>query len=325
MEKKLKIAIAAGGDSAEEVISMKTAQTVYDHLDRSKYEVIMVKMRFGNWRAIVEENEVEINKNDFSFEWKGEKHNFDYVFIAIHGTPGEDGKLQAYFDLLGIPYSSPDHIGSTLTFNKWYCSTLLRQMGYNVAKSHYLRRGEAIDENLIVEKLGLPCFVKPCSCGSSFGISKVKLKEELFSAISEAFEYDHEIMIEGFLPGKEVTCGVYQKGQEVVSLPVTQIIPNGEFFDYAAKYEGNSQEITPARITDHQTAEVQRIAGEIYLKLNLRGVVRIDFMLHEDTPYIIEVNAVPGLSAESLVPQQVRAANIPMNQFFTDIVEATKG
>ncbi len=324
MERKLNIAIAAGGDSAEEVISMKTAQTVYDHLDRGKFEVVMVKMRFGEWKALIDENEYEINKNDFSFEHKGEKFQFDYVFIAIHGTPGEDGKLQAYFDLLDIPYSSPDHIGSTLTFNKWYCSTLLNQMGYHVAQSHYIRRGESIDEDAIIEKLGLPCFVKPCSSGSSFGISKVKAKEALFSAISEAFEYDHEIMIEGFLPGKEVTCGVYKSKDEIRALPITQIIPNGEFFDYAAKYEGDSQEITPARITEEQTSEVQRIAKEIYKKLNLRGIVRIDFMLNENTPYIIEVNAVPGLSAESLVPQQVRAAKIPMNQFFTDIIEATK-
>ena len=324
MDKKLRVAIAAGGDSAEEVISLKTAQTVFDHLDRSKYEVILVKMRFGNWEAHYEDGEYEIDKNDFSFKVNEEKKSFDYVFIAIHGTPGEDGKLQAYFDLLEIPYSSPDHIGSTLTFNKWYCSTLLSQMGYHVAASHYMRRGESIDEESVIEKLGLPCFVKPCSCGSSFGISKVKAKEELFSAISEAFEYDHEIMIEGFLSGKEVTCGVYKSGDEIVALPVTQIIPEGEFFDYAAKYEGNSQEITPARITEEQTNEVQRIAREIYAKLDLRGIIRVDFMLNEDTPYIIEVNAVPGMSAESLIPQQVRAAKIPMNQFFTDIIEATK-
>lgn len=324
MEKKLKVAIAAGGDSAEEVISLKTAQTVFDHLDRSKFEVVMVKMSHGKWLAQVDGNDYEIDKNDFSFLHSGEKFNFDYVFIAIHGTPGEDGKLQAYFDLLEIPYSSPDHIGSTLTFNKWYCSTMLSQLGYNVAPSHYMRRGESLNEEEVIEKLGLPCFVKPCSCGSSFGISKVKVKEELFSAVSEAFEYDHEIMIEGFLPGKEVTCGVYKSKGEVIALPITQIIPQGEFFDYAAKYEGKSQEITPARISETQTAEVQRIAIEIYGKLNLRGIIRVDFMLNEDTPFIIEVNAVPGLSAESLVPQQVRAANIPMNQFFTDIIEATK-
>ncbi|MAY83877.1 MAG: D-alanine--D-alanine ligase [Flavobacteriales bacterium] len=324
MEKKLRIAIAAGGDSAEEIISMKTGKMVYDHLDRSRYEVVMVKMRHGDWNAIIDEEECPINKNDFSFEYQSKKYNFDYVFIAIHGTPGEDGKLQAYFDLLKLPYSSPDHIGSTLTFNKWYCNTLLSQMGYNVANSHYMRRGDKLNEAEVVEKIGLPCFVKPCSCGSSFGISKVKEQSALFAAVSEAFEYDHEIMIESFMPGKEVTCGVYQKGDQIVALPITQIIPKGEFFDYAAKYEGDSQEITPARISATLSTDVQKVASEIYHKLNLRGVVRVDFMLVESTPYVIEVNAVPGLSPESLVPQQVRAANIPMNQFFTDIIEATR-
>lgn len=323
MDQKLRIAIAAGGDSAEEVISMKTAQTIFDHLDRSSFEVVLVKMRFGEWNALINDQKYPIDKNDFSCEVEGVKVNFDYVFIAIHGTPGEDGKLQAYFDLLKIPYSSPDHIGSTLTFNKWYCNTLLQQMGYQVAQSHYMRRGESLDEAAVIDKLGLPCFVKPCSCGSSFGISKVKEPADLFPAVSEAFEYDHEIMIESYLAGKEVTCGVYMKGDQVVALPITQIIPKGEFFDYAAKYEGNSQEITPARISVTQTTEVQRIASEIYLKLNLRGIVRVDFMLNENTPYIIEVNAVPGLSAESLVPQQLRAAEIPLNQFFSDIVEST--
>lgn len=324
MENKLRLAIAAGGDSAEEVISMKTAKTVFDHLDRSRYDVVMVKMRFGSWNALIDEEEYEIDKNDFSFEHQGKKHQFDYVFIAIHGTPGEDGKLQAYFDLLKIPYSSPDHIGSTLTFNKWYCNTLLSQMGYKVATSHYMRRGDKLNEDEVIKRIGLPCFVKPCSCGSSFGVTKVKDRSGLFAAVSEAFEYDHEIMIERFMAGKEVTCGVYQKGEQVVALPITQIIPRGEFFDYAAKYEGNSQEITPARISETLSIDVQKVASKIYHKLNLRGIVRVDFILVEDTPYVIEVNAVPGLSAESLVPQQLRAANIPMNQFFTDIVEATR-
>jgi len=324
MEKKLRVAIAAGGDSAEEVISMKTAQMVYDHLDRSRYEVVMVKMHKGDWNAQVEGREYPINKNDFSFENAGERFKFDYAFIAIHGTPGEDGKLQAYFDLLHIPYSSPDHIGSTLTFNKWYCNTLLSQLGYQVADSHYMRRGDKLNVTEVIKKVGLPCFVKPCSGGSSFGISKVKEESALFAAVSEAFEYDHEIMIERLIPGKEVTCGVYQKEDQVVALPITQIIPKGEFFDYAAKYEGHSQEITPARISATLSTDVQKVASEIYQKLNLRGIIRVDFMLVENTPFVIEVNAVPGLSPESLVPQQVRAAKIPMNQFFTEIIESTK-
>ncbi len=321
---RMVVAIAAGGDSAEEEISLKSAQTVHDHIDRNRYEGILVLMREGNWRAKLGDAFFPIDKNDFSFEFEGKKVLFDYVFIAIHGTPGEDGKLQAYFDLLKIPYSSPNHIGSTLTFNKWYCNTLLKQLGYTVAKSQYLRKGDKIEEAAILEKLGLPCFVKPCSCGSSYGITKVKTADALLLAITKAFEFDHEIMIEEHLPGKEVTCGVYQKNGEVIALPITQIIPKGEFFDYEAKYMGNSIEITPARIDENAYLQIQQISREVYEKFDLRGGVRIDFMLVEDQPYIIEINAVPGLSATSLVPQQVEAAKLSLRDYFTSIIEETK-
>jgi D-alanine-D-alanine ligase len=317
------VAIAAGGDSAEIDISFLTAQTVYDHLDRSRYEVIMVRMVKEKWEALLADESLPIDKNDFSFQYEGKKVSFDYVFIAIHGTPGEDGKLQAYFDLLRLPYSSPDHIGSTLTFNKWYCNTLLSQLDYAVAKSYYLRKGEKVDEEAVLETVGLPCFVKPCSCGSSYGVTKVKSPEALFPAISQAFEFDHEIMVESHLEGKEVTCGVYKKDGKVTPLPVTQIIPDGEFFDYAAKYQGASREITPARIEASAYEKVQTIASEIYIKLNLRGIVRVDFMLVKEQPYVIELNAVPGLSKESLVPQQVAAAKINLKDFFNDIIDST--
>jgi D-alanine-D-alanine ligase len=320
---KTTVAICAGGDSPEEEISLKTARTVFDNLDRSLYEVILVKMRFSDWEAHFDGQRFAIDKNDFSFEWEGNKIKFDYVFIAIHGTPGEDGKLQAYFDLLKIPYSSPDHIGSTLTFNKWYCNTLLRQLGYRVSDNFYIRRGDEVDTDKIADEIGFPCFVKPCSAGSSYGISKVKKSADLMIAITQAFEYDHEVMVEKGMAGKEMTCGVYKKENEIVALPITQIIPNGEFFDYAAKYQGDSQEITPARISPEQTENIQQIAREIYRRLNLRGIVRVDFMLVENDPYIIEINAVPGMSAESLVPQQVSAAGISLQQFYTDIINAT--
>lgn len=317
------VAIAAGGDSAEVEISLLSAQTIYENLDRSKYEGILVKMVKGNWEALINQESYPINKNDFSFQFEGKKIKFDYVFMMIHGTPGEDGKLQAYFDLLNIPYSSPDHIGSTLTFNKWYCNTLLSQLGFPVAHSVYLRRGDRVNEEEIIEQLGLPCFVKPCSCGSSYGVSKVKSKEGLLSAISKAFEFDHEIMIENELKGKEVTCGVYRKKGEVIPLPITQIIPEGEFFDYAAKYQGASQEITPARINEDLYTQVQKTTAEIYEKLNLRGVIRVDFMLVEDTAYVIELNTVPGMSKGSLVPQQVAAAKLNLTDFLNDIIDST--
>ena len=318
------IAIAAGGDSAEEEISLKSAQTVLENLDESRYKPVLVVMRKGTWEAKLGEHSFEVDKNDFSFVLEGNRIRFDYVFIAIHGTPGEDGKLQAYFDLLNIPYSSPNHIGSTLTFNKWYNNTLLSQLGYSVAKSKYVRAGDHIDVDEIIETVGLPCFVKPCSAGSSYGVSKVKQKEELEFALTKAFQFDREIMIEENLPGKEITCGVFRKEGKITPMPITQIIPKGEFFDYQAKYEGNSMEITPARIDEKSYQLTQRLSAEIYHKLDLRGVVRVDFMLVEEMPYVIEVNAVPGLSKASLIPQQVAAMNLSLKDFFTAIIEETK-
>lgn len=320
--KKL-IAIAAGGDSAEAEISFLTAQTVYDNLDRNRFEPILVSMIKGDWHAVLNQEKHSIDKNDFSFQFEGEKVTFDYVFVAIHGTPGEDGKLQAYFDLLNLPYSSPNHIGATLTFNKWYCNTLLSQLGYPVAKSVYKRREEKVNETEILDKVGLPCFVKPCSCGSSYGVSKVKQKEDLIVAISKAFEFDHEILIEENLNGKEMTCGVYRSNGEIIALPITQIIPNGEFFDYKAKYKGDSLEITPARISEALTQKVQQMSREVYEKLDMRGIIRVDFMLVEDTPYIIELNTVPGMSNESLVPQQLRAAGGNLKDFYNAIIDST--
>lgn len=320
---KMIVAVAAGGDSAEEEISLKSAQTVLDNIDQLKYKPILVVMKNGVWEAKLAGHSFNVDKNDFSFELDGNHIKFDYVFIAIHGTPGEDGKLQAYFDLLKIPYSSPNHIGSTLTFNKWYCNTLLNQLGYNTAKSKYLRLGEKVNHDEIIETFGLPCFVKPCSAGSSYGVSKVKTKDNLEYAILEAFRYDKEIMIEEGLPGKEVTCGVFRKNGNIITMPITQIIPKGEFFDYAAKYNGNSLEITPARIEEKYYTEIQNTSSEIYEKLDLRGVIRVDYMLVEDKPYVIEINAVPGLSPASLVPQQAAAMNLSLKDFFTAIIEET--
>lgn len=317
------IAIAAGGDSAEEEISLMSAQTVVDNLDATKYKPILVLMVKGVWEAKLADHSFPIDKNDFSFMLDGNKINFDYVFIAIHGTPGEDGMLQAYFDLLKIPYSSPNHIGSTLTFNKWYCNTLLNQLGYNTAKSQYIRKGDKIQHQEILEQLGLPCFVKPCSAGSSYGISKVKTAEDFNFAIVEAFKFDKEIMVEEALSGKEVTCGVFRKKGEIIAMPITQIIPKGEFFDYNAKYKGDSREITPARIDEKSYANIQKISAEIYAKLDLRGVIRVDYMLVDEKPYIIEINAVPGLSPASLIPQQVAAMKMPLKEFFSAIIEET--
>ncbi|MBL4710169.1 MAG: D-alanine--D-alanine ligase [Flavobacteriales bacterium] len=317
------IAIAAGGDSAEEEISLQSAKTVLENIDNNRYRAILVVMKKGVWQAHLANQTFNIDKNDFSFQLDENRIKFDYAFIAIHGTPGEDGKLQAYFDLLNIPYSSPNHIASTLTFNKWYCNTLLSQLEYNVAKSQYLRVGDTINLEAIIDKVGLPCFVKPCSSGSSYGISKVKKTEDLELAITKAFEFDHEIIIEENLPGKELTCGEFKKEGVITPMPITQIIPNGEFFTYEAKYLGDSLEITPARIEERIYQTIQQMSAEIYRKFDLRGIIRVDFMLVEETPYIIEVNAVPGLSAASLIPQQAAAMKLPLMDFFTAIIEET--
>lgn len=320
--KKL-VAIAAGGDSAEEEISLLSAQTVFDNLNPALFEGVIVHMRFGQWVAHYQGEKVMLDKNDFSIEYKGLKKQFDYVFIAIHGTPGEDGKLQAYFDLLKLPYSSPNHIGATLTFNKWYCNTLLKQLGFSVAQSQYLRKDERFDAEKIMQKIGLACFIKPCSAGSSYGVSKVKKADEFIPAVKKAFEFDHEIMIESQLQGREMTCGVYREKGELKALPITEIIPKGEFFDYAAKYQGDSQEITPAALSDELTLKIQQTAMAVYDKLDMRGIVRVDFMLVEEEAYIIELNAVPGLSPSSLVPQQVKAAGLKLADFFTILIEET--
>ncbi len=317
------VAVVAGGYSAESEISLKSAATVMESIDRNRYSPILVEINSKEWFARLGNSNFPIDKNEFSFNFDGELVFFDYAFIVVHGTPGEDGKLQAYFDLLNIPYSSPNHIGATLTFNKWYCNTLLNQLGFATASSIYLRHNDSYLAEDIIAKLGIPCFVKPCSAGSSYGVTKVKDMSGLHIAIQKAFEFDREIMIESLLDGIELTCGVYKDMEGVKALPITQIIPKGEFFDYAAKYEGDSQEITPARIPDEAYQSVQHISEEIYSKLDLQGLVRIDLMLVGEKAFIIEINAVPGLSKESIIPQQLQTAKISLGHFFNTLIDAT--
>jgi len=320
---RINVAVVAGGYSAESEISLKSAETVMENIDRNRFAPILVEISAKAWFARLGDSIFPINKNDFSFDFEGKDVLFDYAFVVVHGTPGEDGKLQAYFDLLNIPYSSPNHIGSTLTFNKWYCNTLLNQLGFATANSIYLRHNDSWIAEDILAELKLPCFVKPCSAGSSYGVTKVKDVSSLYTAIQKAFEFDREIMIESFLEGIELTCGVYKDSEGVKALPITQIIPKGEFFDYAAKYEGDSQEITPARIENNAYRSVKQIAEDVYSKLDLQGVVRIDFMLVGDKAFIIEVNAVPGLSKESIIPQQLQTAKISLGHFFNTLIDAT--
>lgn len=301
---KKNIAIVAGGYSSELEVSLKSVETIYQYLPNDKYEKYVVIINSQGWNVRVNEALFPINKNDFSFEMDGKTHSFDCVYLTIHGTPGEDGKLQGYFDMLGIPYNSCDSKTSALTFDKWLCNQVLANNGINVSKSILINdRAFLFNSKKIVEELGLPCFVKPNDGGSSFGISKVKEELQLIPAINRAFAEGNEVMIEAFMEGKEVTCACFKSDKEIIALPLIEIVSENEFFDYEAKYEGKSQEICPARIEDELRDKVQEITKKIYALLGLKGIIRVDFMLVKNEPYVIEVNTAPGMSGASLVPQ----------------------
>lgn len=320
---KKNIAIIMGGDSSESVISLKSAAVVQKYLDKEKYNAYLVLLNKQKWAVVEGDNEFPVDKNDFSANVNAQKIKFDAVFNAIHGTPGEDGKLQGYFELIGMSYSSSGVLGSALTFSKGTCNAVIRSWGLaNTAKSVVLRKGTTINEDEIIASLGLPCFVKPNNGGSSFGASKVKTKEDLKPAFEKAFEHDPEAIVEEFLPGTEVTCGVIRANGKVTVLPITEIVSKNEFFDFNAKYKGDSQEITPARISKELTDEVQRITGLVFEKLGLKGMARIDFIIKDNVPYLVEVNTTPGLSEESIVPQQARAVNISLTELFGMMIES---
>ncbi len=319
---KKNIAIIMGGDSSESVISLKSADVVQKYLDKEKYIAYKVLISKQKWAVVDGDNEFALDKNDFSSIVNGKKIKFDVVFNAIHGTPGEDGKLQGYFDLLGIPYSSSGVLGSALTFSKGTCNAVIKAWGLaNTAKSVVVRKGESVDEAAIISELGLPCFVKPNNGGSSFGASKVKETEQLKSALAKAFEHDPEAIVEEFLPGTEVTCGVFRYAGKTTVLPITEIVPKNEFFDFEAKYKGASEEVTPARISEELTDEIQRITGTVFDKLGLKGMSRIDFIIKENVPYLVEVNTTPGLSEQSIVPQQARSVGITLTDLFGMMIE----
>lgn len=313
---KRKVAVICGGYSHEKEISMKSVETVMKYIDRALYEPYKIFME-EEWKVECEGSYIAIDKNDFSFLLKGEKIVFDIAFIVIHGTPGEDGKLQGYFDMLGIPYTTPSQNVSALTFNKWACNNILRTQSVRCAKSVLLKNKSIADEDFIVKELGLPCFVKPNDGGSSFGVSKVGKKEELAQAIEKAFDHGTEVVIEEFLKGTEVTNGVYKDGDKTMVLPITEIASENDFFDFEAKYKGKSQEITPARLSDKVTKEVQSITKKVYELLGMKGMVRIDYIIVDDQPYLMEVNTVPGLSEASIIPQQVREIGLDLTSFFT--------
>ena len=316
------IAIIMGGYSSEYKISLISGNVVYQFLDKTKYNAFQIHILKEKWVYVDDNNdEFQIDKNDFSVTISGSKITFDCVFNAIHGTPGEDGLMQAYFELLNISQTSCDYYQAALTFNKRDLLSVLKPYGIKTATSYYLNKGDAINTDEIVAKVGLPCFVKPNKAGSSFGISKVKTAAELPNAIEVAYREDNEIIIESFLDGTEVSVGVINYKGIITVLPITEIVSENDFFDYEAKYLGKSQEITPARISDEMTQKVSELAKRAYEVLKMKGFSRSEFIIVDGEPFMLEMNTIPGLTTESLIPQQAKAAGISLEDLFTNAIE----
>lgn len=317
------IAIVAGGDSSEYVVSVKSAANVFSAIDRSKFIPWLISIRNGEWKVLQEEKELAtVNRGDFSFVHQGEKISLTYAYIMIHGTPGEDGNLQGYFEMLGIPYSSCGVQSSALTFNKNFCNNYLRAFDIPMAKSVRINLGQLWNSTEIVETYSLPLFVKPSAGGSSFGVTKVKKEAELEEAVAKALKESPEVLVEQFIEGKEFTCGVVKVGSKKIVLPVTEVIPKNEFFDYEAKYTpGMAEEITPARISGELTVAVQSLSASIYDLCNCKGIVRVDYILKDQTFYFLEINTVPGMTATSFIPQQIKAAGLNLTDLLTEIIE----
>ena len=316
------IAIIMGGYSSEYQISLKSGNVVYQTLDTKKYRAYRIHIFKNKWVYVDDnDNEFPIDKNDFSINVGSYKITFDCVFNAIHGAPGEDGFMQAYFKLLNIPHTSCDMYQAALTFNKRDLLSVLKPYGIKMAESFYLNLGDTVNEDTIINKVGLPCFVKANKAGSSFGVSKVHKKEDLQNAINTAFKEDDEIIIESFLEGTEVSVGVITYKGETTVLPITEIVSENDFFDYEAKYQGKSQEITPARLTPEQETKVTAEAKKVYEVLKMTGFSRSEFIFKDGTPHLLEVNTVPGLTKESILPQQAAAAGISLEELFSNAIE----
>jgi D-alanine-D-alanine ligase len=321
MPKKI-VAVVMGGYSSEFEISILSGNVVSESLSKTDYEVYPVHITLYGWYYKSETGEkFEVNKSDFSFSNGIQTVKPDVVFNAIHGTPGEDGLLQAYFELIGLPHTSCNYYQAALTFNKRDCLSVLKSYGVHCAKAYYLNKGDEIKPEEIVKTVGLPCFVKPSRSGSSFGITKVKSIEDLPSSIEFAYKEDPEILIESCLVGTEVSVGVIQYNGEILVLPATEIITENEFFDYEAKYLGQSEEITPARIPEEVSQRLRAEAKRIYELLNMTGLSRSEYIIQDGVPHFIEMNTNPGLSPESIIPKQARAAGISLEQLFGNLVE----
>jgi D-alanine-D-alanine ligase len=319
---KRTVAVVAGGDSAEIVISLQTADHIFNTLDKDLYTPYLVEIKGLDWKVKVENEYYTIDKNDFSFTIGDQKIKFDFAYISIHGTPGENGILQGYLNLLQIPHSTCDVLSSSLSFNKHACNTYLKGLGFNFAKSVLLKKGKDYNASEIETKLGLPCFVKPNADGSSFGITKVKKQSELQPAIEKAFNEGKEVIVESFIDGLEFTCGLVKTKQESLVFPVTEVLPKKEFFDFEAKYDPKmAEEITPARISPKLTKQIQDMSSEIYDALKCKGIVRVDYIIKGEEIFVLEANTVPGMTANSFIPKQVTAMNRELKDILSLVIE----
>jgi D-alanine-D-alanine ligase len=314
-----RIGLFCGGFSSEFNISMLSANTIIVHFPK-EYEIVKIIVSKEKWTVEYQGSIVPFDLNQGHFMINGTAHHIDAGIVYIHGNPGENGKIQALLDILEIPYVNAGPLASALSFDKWYCNQFLRAFDIPVAKSIFLSDEKSKSHDEIIASLGLPIFVKPSDSGSSYGISKVKTVSELEPALKNAFKEGKTVVLESFLDGTEVTCGVYQTKEGLVALPLTEIASENEFFDYDAKYNGKSQEITPARISEEQTIEVQHLAKRIYQLLQLRSIARIDFMIVQGEAHVIEVNTTPGFSPASIVPQMLACAGIKIEDFWRDIL-----
>lgn len=315
-----RVGVICGGYSSEYEISLKSAQTIINNLPESVQAIKVILDKQGA-KAQFEDQWYPVDLTCFSILKGEERIAIDYALIYVHGDPGENGRLQALFDMYGIPYINSGPLASELSFDKWYCNQFLKGFGVKVAASHLLLKGDTYDATQVVNELGLPLFVKPCDSGSSYGISRVNALEELIPAVDKAFAEGDSVVIESFLDGTEVTCGVYRTADGINALPLAEIVSENEFFDYEAKYLGKSQEIVPARISEEATRKVQEISKKIYALMRLRSISRVDFMLVDEEPVLIEVNTTPGFTEESLVPRMIRANNMTPRDLWTRILD----
>ncbi|MDR2805950.1 MAG: D-alanine--D-alanine ligase [Dysgonamonadaceae bacterium] len=318
------IAIVAGGYSSEYIVSLKSAQGIDSFIDKDRYRVYTVIITQEKWTVRLDNNrETIIDKNDFSFVLDGQRMKFDFAYIVIHGAPGENGQLQGYLDMLGVPYSCCGVLAASLTFNKYYCNHYMKNEGVLTAPSILLRKGESAPPEAIINALGLPLFIKPSDGGSSFGTTKVTAAEQIRPAIEIALKEGNEAIIESFMPGTEVTCGCYKAHGKIAVFPVTEVVSKNEFFDYDAKYNpGSSEEITPARISDPLTAEIQQLTAKIYDRIGAKGIIRVDYIISPAGEVrMLEVNTTPGMTPTSFIPQQVRAASLNITDVLTEIIE----